>query len=105
MLNSSEVQEEYNGLFDDFRDSVKRFRVDAKVSVQIKNNMINNMFYCERKLVESITSAEQAEAIVRRANSELGDADIEKKFQEMLLFDLEEKYKSFSLGTGETKKI
>lgn len=105
MLDSSEVQEDYNGLFDDFRDSVKRFSVDAKVSSQIKNNMINDMFYCERKLVESIISAEQVEAIVRRANSELRDADIEKKSQEILLFDLEEKCKSFNLGTGETKKI
>lgn len=45
------------------------------------------------------------EVIVRRANNEFGDTEIEKKFQEKLLFDLEEKCKSFDLGTGETKKI
>ena len=58
-----------------------------------------------KKITESITSAEQVEAIVRRVNRELGDADIDKKFQEILLFDLEEKRKSFNLETGETKKI
>ena len=58
-----------------------------------------------KKITESITSAEQVEAIVRRVNRELGDADIDKKFQEILLFDLEEKRKSFNLGTWETKKI
>ena len=63
------------------------------------------MFYCERRLVELITSAQQEEVIVRRANNEFGDTEIEKKFQEKLLFDLEEKCKSFDLGTGETKKI
>lgn len=57
-----------------------------------------------KKITESITSAEQIEAIVRRVNSELGDADIDKKFQEILLFDLEEKRKSFNLETKETKK-
>lgn len=57
-----------------------------------------------KKITESITSAEQVEAIVRRVNSELGDADIDKKFQEILLFDLEEKRKSFNLETEETKK-
>lgn len=45
------------------------------------------------------------EVIVRRANNEFGDTEIEKKFQEMLLFSLEEKCKSFDLGTSETKKI
>lgn len=45
------------------------------------------------------------ETIVKRVNSELGGADIEKKFREILLFDLEEKCKSFNLGTWETKKI
>lgn len=67
--------------------------------------MINDMFYCERRLVELITSAQQEEVIVRRANNEFGDTEIEKKFQEMLLFSLEEKCKSFDLGTSETKKI
>lgn len=57
-----------------------------------------------KKITESITSAEQVEAIVRRVNRELGDADIDKKFQEILLFDLEEKRKSFNLETEETKK-
>lgn len=56
MLDSSEVQVDFNGLFDDFKDSAKRFRVEVKVSSQIKNNMINDMFYCERRLVELITS-------------------------------------------------
>ena len=58
-----------------------------------------------KKITESTTSAEQVETIVRRVNSELGGADIEKKFREILLFDLEEKCKSFNLGTWETKKI
>lgn len=57
-----------------------------------------------KKITESITSAEQVEAIVRRVNSELGDVDIDKKFQEILLFNLEEKCKSFNLETEETKK-
>lgn len=48
---------DFNGLFDDFKDLAKRFRVEVKVSSQIKNNMINDMFYCGRRLVELITSA------------------------------------------------
>ncbi len=57
MLDSSEVQVDCNGLFDDFKASVKRFRVYVRVSSQIKNNMINDIFYCGRRLVELITSA------------------------------------------------
>lgn len=67
--------------------------------------MINDVFYCGRRLVELITSAQQEEVNVRRANNEFGDTEIEKKFQEMLLFGLKEKCKSFDFGTGETKKI
>lgn len=57
MLDSSEVQVDCNGLFDDFKTSVKRFRVYVRGSSQIKNNMINDIFYCGRRLVELITSA------------------------------------------------
>lgn len=32
MLDSSEVQVDCKGLFDDFKDSAKRFRVEVKVS-------------------------------------------------------------------------
>lgn len=97
------MREKINQFFYELKLSLGRYNPDAMISQDQKDIMINDMFYKERRLVNSAKSAEEIDLVKVLVINQLCGSELEKRFQEMILTDLDEKIRSRSSKNKEMK--
>lgn len=97
------MREKINQFFYELKLSLSRYNPDAMISQDQKDIMINDMFYKERRLVNSAKSVEEIDFVKGLVINQLCGSELEKRFQEMILTDLDEKIRSRSSKDKEMK--
>lgn len=89
--------------FSDFKEAISRYNPDAKISKEQRDAIINDMFYKERQLINSVGSKEEADIVRDMVTSGLNESDLEKRFQGILLTELDDKVSSLNSQDKEMK--
>ena len=96
--NQETIQElgnkkDFNYYFDEMLKAVKRYTSNVQMSEEQKKQLFGEIFYNEGYLIESLTQDEEIRQILTRLVNELSENDMQVRFQNIIMSEIQEKYK------------
>ena len=100
MLNPSfereltvETKKDYNYYFDEMLKATQQYNPNTQMTEEQKKRLIGEIFYNEDYLIESLSNDEELRQIMTRSVNELSNNEMQVKLQNIVLTEIQEKYK------------
>ena len=93
MIQKLETKKEYNYYFDEMLKATQQYNPNVQITEEQKKQLIGEIFYNEGYLIESLTNDEELRQIMTRSVNELSNNEMQIKLQNIILTEIQEKYK------------
>lgn len=90
---TNETIKDYNYYFDEMVKATQRYNPNEQITQQQKKQLIGEIFYNEIYLIELISNDEEIRQVMNRSINELNGNKIQTKLQNIILTEIQEKYK------------
>ena len=87
------TNKDYNYYFDEMVKLTQKYNSNEQMKEEQRKQLISEIFYNESYLVESLTNDEEIRQIMNRSVNELDNNEIQIKLQNVILNEIQEKYK------------
>lgn len=91
--SSTNNVKDYNYYFDEMVKAIQRYNPNEQMTEQKKKELIGEIFYNETYLTELISNDEEIRQVMNRSINELNGNKIQTRLQNIILTELQEKYK------------
>lgn len=92
-IQELETQKNYNYYFDEMLKVIQKYNPNIQISEEQKKQLIGEIFYYESYLIEALSNDEEIRQIMTRSVNELSNNKQQVWLQDIILNDLQEKYK------------
>lgn len=93
MIQELETKKDYNYYFDEMLKATQQYNPNVQITEEQKKQLIGEIFYNEGYLIESLTNDEELRQIMTRSVNELSNNEMQIKLQNIILTEIQEKYK------------
>ena len=93
MIQKLETKKDYNYYFDEMLKATQQYNPNVQITEEQKKQLIGEIFYNEGYLIESLTNDEELRQIMTRSVNELSNNEMQIKLQNIILTEIQEKYK------------
>ena len=93
MVEELETKKDYNYYFNEMLKSTQKYNPNIQMSEEQKKQLIGEIFYNESYLIELLTSDEEIRQIMTRSVNELDSNEMQIRLQNIILTEMQEKYK------------
>ena len=93
MIQKLETKKDYNYYFDEMLKVTQQYNPNVQITEEQKKQLIGEIFYNEGYLIESLTNDEELRQIMTRSVNELSNNEMQIKLQNIILTEIQEKYK------------
>ena len=95
MIQELETKKDYNYYFDEMLKATQQYNPNIQMTDEQKKQLIGEIFYNEGYLIESLSNDEELRQIMTRSVNELSNNVMQIKLQNIILTEIQEKYKQF----------
>lgn len=95
MIQELETKKDYNYYFDEMLKATQQYNPNIQMTDEQKKQLIGEVFYNEGYLIESLSNDEELRQIMTRSVNELSNNEMQIKLQNIILTEIQEKYKQF----------
>ena len=95
MIQKLETKKDYNYYFDEMLKATQQYNPNIQMTDEQKKQLIGEIFYNEGYLIESLSNDEELRQIMTRSVNELSNNEMQIKLQNIILTEIQEKYKQF----------
>lgn len=95
MIQELETKKDYNYYFDEMLKATQQYNPNIQMTDEQKKQLIGEIFYNEGYLIESLSNDEELRQIMTRSVNELSNNEMQIKLQNIILTEIQEKYKQF----------
>ena len=95
MIQKLETKKDYNYYFDEMLKATQQYNPNIQMTDEQKKQLIGEIFYNEGYLIESLSNDEELRQIMTRSVNELCNNEMQIKLQNIILTEIQEKYKQF----------
>lgn len=95
MIQKLETKKDYNYYFDEMLKATQQYNPNIQMTDEQKKQLIGEIFYNEGFLIESLSNDEELRQIMTRSVNELSNNEMQIKLQNIILTEIQEKYKQF----------
>lgn len=92
-IQNNVTNKDYNYYFDEMVKLTQKYNSSEQMKEEQRKQLISEIFYNESYLVESLTNDEGIRQIMNRSVNELDNNEIQIKLQNVILNEIQEKYK------------
>ena len=93
MIQKLETKKDYNYYFDEMLKATQQYNPNTQMTEEQKKRLIGEIFYNEDYLIESLSNDEELRQIMTRSVNELSNNEMQVKLQNIVLTEIQEKYK------------
>jgi hypothetical protein len=93
MIQELESKKDYNYYFDEMIKAAQKYNPNEQITEEQKKQLIGEIFYNEDYLIESLTNDEEIRQIMTRSVNELSNNEMQVRLQNIVLTEMQEKYK------------
>lgn len=104
MIQELETKKDYNYYFDEMLKATQQYNPNIQMTDEQKKQLIGEVFYNEGYLIESLSNDEELRQIMTRSVNELSNNEMQIKLQNIILTEIQEKYKQFHPEKQEVKQ-
>lgn len=95
MIQKLETKKDYNYYFDEMLKATQQYNPNIQMTDEQKQQLIGEIFYNEGYLIESLSNDGELRQIMTRSVNELSNNEMQIKLQNIILTEIQEKYKQF----------
>lgn len=95
MIQELETKKDYNYYFEEMLKAIQQYDLNIQITEEQKKQLIGEIFYNEGYLIESLSNDEELRQIMTRSVNELSNNEMQLKLQNIILAEIEKKYKQF----------
>ena len=95
MIQELETKKDYNYYFDEMLKATQQYNPNIQMTDEQKQQLIGEIFYNEGYLIESLSNDGELRQIMTRSVNELSNNEMQIKLQNIILTEIQEKYKQF----------
>lgn len=95
MIQELETKKDYNYYFDEMLKATQQYNPNIQMTDEQKKQLIGEIFFNEGYLIESLSNDEELRQIMTRSVNELSNNEMQIKLQNIILTEIQEKYKQF----------
>lgn len=100
-----EVNKDYNYYFNEMLKLIQRCNSNNQMSEKEMKQLMDEILYCEDNLIESLTNDEEIKQIITRLVNEVGNNEMQIRIQNIILTDIQEKYKQLHINEEDNNII
>lgn len=93
MVQNIATNKDYNYYFNQMIKAILKYNPNVQVSEEQKKQIIGEIFYNEGYLIKSLNDAEEIRQVMTRSVNELSNNDMQLRLQNIILTEIQEKYK------------
>ena len=93
IIQKLETKKDYNYYFDEMLKATQQYNPNTQMTEEQKKRLIGEIFYNEDYLIESLSNDEELRQIMTRSVNELSNNEMQVKLQNIVLTEIQEKYK------------
>lgn len=87
---------DFSYYYNEMIKTIKTYNPNISMSEEQKKQFIGEIFYNEMYMIESISSNEDIEKLMTLVVGDLGDSDLERKLSNIIITELQEKYRELN---------
>ena len=87
---------DFSYYYNEMIKTIKTYNPNISISEEQKKQFIGEIFYNEMYMIESISSNADIEKLTTLVVSDLGDSDLERKLSNIIITELQEKYRELN---------
>lgn len=93
MVQNIATNKDYNYYFNQMIKAILKYNPNVQVSEKQKKQIIGEIFYNEGYLIKSLNDVEEIRQVMTRSVNELSNNDMQLRLQNIILTEIQEKYK------------